>query len=161
MKLPARFTKRIATLTIAAIAITVMAVSVYAAVSLSIAATATITSGTPNLLLASVASSTSTCPAVGSLSYQDTGVSMAFGSLGQGTTSHLYACIENTGAQHNVAVSTTGLNTNTGTMIPMIIGGSNLAGSTLNGGSTTLVDFPPAIDSNAPTGSISFTITVS
>lgn len=145
---------------IAAIAVLTMATAVYAAVSLSIAATATITAGTANLFLASVPSATSTCPALGSIAYTDTGLSMPFGSVAQGQTTHQYTCVENTGAVHTFTVSITGLPATTAALAPTVAG-SPLSGTIINGGTTALIDWPLAINPNAPTGPISFTITVS
>jgi len=158
MKLRQRFTKRIATLTIAAIAITVMAGAVYAAVSLTVQNTVTITVGAPNLFMdVTGITSTTICP-TNQGAYTDTGLSISWGNMAQGTSANTFACLSNTGAQHILAISNN-LPASSGTAT-LTIGGTNANGQTVNGGTFTLVDLTLAIDQNAAPGTVPFTITV-
>ncbi len=159
MKLPQRFTKRAAILTISALAIAVMAGAVYAAVSLTIQNTATIVTGAPNLFVAINQLPTTTCTTTGP-TYSDTGVTIAWGNVAAGSSNNQFVCLENTGAAHTLTVTESGLSAAQG-VISATINGQQATGQTINGGTAVMVDFNFVVDPNAPTGSVTFQINLS
>ena len=141
----------------ASIAIAALAIA-YAAVSLSVNNTATIVSGNPALFMVTGVTATTTCSS--STGYTDTGLTVSWGSVTQGTVSIQYVCLENTGSPHILTV-TNNLPGADGTLAATI-GGTSATGQTIAHNGFALITFTWTVDPSAPpTTSLSFNISVS
>jgi hypothetical protein len=141
----------------AAIAIAVLAAA-YAATSLSVNNAATITTGAPNLFMVTGVTSTTTCSA-STGTYADTGLTVNWGSVVQGSTANQYVCLENTGSPHSLTVTNT-LPSGDGTLTATI-GGTPATGQTINHNAFALITLTWIVDPSAPATSISFGVSVS
>ena len=142
----------------ASVAIAALAIA-YAAVSLSVNNTATIVAGSPNLFMVTGVTATTTCsPSTGT--YTDTGLTVSWGSVTQGTVSIQYVCLENTQSPHTLTV-TNNLPSADGTLAATI-GGTSATGQTIPHNGFALITFTWTVDPSAPpTTTLSFTISVS
>ncbi len=150
-------TQKIIIILSAAIAIGVLAAA-YAATSLTVNNTATITLGAPNLFMVTGVTSTTTCSA-STGTYIDTGVTVTWGSVAQGSTNTQYVCLENTGSPHTLTVTNT-LPTADGTLTATI-GGTPATGQTIAHNGFALITLTWIVDPSAPATSISFGVSVS
>jgi hypothetical protein len=152
--------KRLSTVIVASLAIVIMTGAVYAAATLSITNTITITAGTPNLFLALVTSGTTTCASVPQTSYSDTSLAIAWGNVAQGATVNQLVCLQNTGASHALSITVSSAWDAAHGTLTATIGGTNASGQTVNNGPAVLMSFVVAVNPNAPTGPVTFTITI-
>src|SRR5207247_11388884 len=93
--------KRLSSIIVATIAVAIMTGAVYAAATISVSNTITITSGTANLLVAVAGpiGASFDCSTLAPSAYAST-QSIAWGSVAQGVTVNQAVCLQNSGAQH-------------------------------------------------------------
>jgi hypothetical protein len=125
--------------TILLIAVVLVAYVAYAATTLSISNSGTVTVSTATNLLASLGkTSTTTCDSTQG-PYSDTGLAITTWSVPVGGSQTMYACVWNNGPAHTLAISGTGFPTgvaftSTGS-VPVAAGGYQLVSFTLTSSS--------------------------
>jgi hypothetical protein len=133
----------------------------YAAVSLTVSNTATVTvSAGANLFLAPGQTSTTLCS--GTTGTYSESPQISWGSVAQLSTYDQYACLENTGVTHTLLVSTT-FSSADGTL-NIYSGGTGttpLNGASIPSNGFILVHLNWVVSSTAPTGGTTFNVNIS
>ncbi len=133
-----------------------MAAYAYATTHLNLNGTGTVTLPNTNLFadVTSITAST-TCSALPSTSYTDTGLSVTWPSVVQGTSSTIYLCLENTGS----GIDT--LNFAPGTLPTGVTFASPQQGSALGPSAFVLSQLIFTATTTATAGSFSFSLAIS
>lgn len=142
------------------IAVVLMSYVAYAAVSLTVSNTSTVTTSTgANLFLSPSQTSTTVCTS-STTGYSES-PTIGWGSVSQLSTTDQYACLENTGVTHTLVVGTT-FNSADGTL-NIYAGGAGttpLNGASIAANGFILVHLNWVVSSTAPVGSTNFNVNI-
>lgn len=152
MKLPQKYYRLLFVLMVGLVFVAAYA---YAATQLSINNTATITIPNTNLFaIVTGITSTTTCSTQPSTSYTDTGLSISWPSVPQGSNGSVYICLKNTGSGADTLGFTSGA-------LPTGISfASPQQSATLASGGFVLVQLTLTATTTATLGGFSFTLTI-
>lgn len=146
--------------TILLLAVVLMAYVAYAAVSLTVSNTSTVTTSTgANLFLSPSQTSTTVCTS-STTGYSES-PTIGWGSVSQLSTADQYACLENTGVTHALVVGTT-FSSADGTL-NIYSGGTGttpLNGASIAANGFILVHLNWVVSSTAPVGSTNFNVNI-